>query len=337
MRIGAFFKIDSDDNYLKFLRQYGVHDLIFGSKAGGRTAVKFPHEKGSELGSHWKTEELIAVKKRVETFGFRLACIENPVPPWCWDKIQLGKPGRDVQIENLAMTIKAMGEAGIPIMGYNWMVNPHGVSRMSLRNIFNVKLRGDAIGESIDMQLEDDDLNYRDRQYTEEEMWKYYEYFVKAIVPVLEENNVKMALHPDDPPVEKLGGIPRLFGTVDSFRKAMSMANSKNSGLNFCLGNWTAMGTDIISAIHEFGSQQLIYYGHAQGVSGTVPKFTECFLDEADCDFFSVIREMNKVTDQGFLIPAHFPHTAGDTPEQHHGHAFGIGYLAGLNKLVNTL
>ena len=71
--------------------------------------------------------------------------------------------------------------------------------------------------------------------------------------------------------------------------------NSKASGLNFCLGNWTAMGTDILAAIRHFGERGQIVYGHAQGVQGTVPKFQECFLDEADCDFLAVLQAFKEV------------------------------------------
>lgn len=337
MRIAASVGFETDDNYLKFLRQYGVHDLIFGAKGGEWATTRFPPEKAVESGNHWKTEELVKLKNRFEKFGFRFACIENPVPFWCWDKIQMGKPGRDVQIENLAMTIRAMGEAGIPIMGYCWIVNPHGATRGSFRTTFNEVVRGDAIAEGFDLDMAKDLPLYRDRVYSEEEMWDYYEYFVKAIAPVLEESGVKMGLHPDDPPVKSLGGMPRLFGSPEGFRKGVDIANSPNIGLNMCLGNWAAMGTDILAAVDEFGSRGLIYYAHAQGVTGTVPKFIENFIDEADCDFFSVMRAIDEVAQDAFILPGHFPHTAGETSKRHQAHAFSIGYLAALNKVAGMM
>ena len=94
---------------------------------------------------------------------------------------------------------------------------------------------------------------FRGREYTDEEMWGNYEYFIKAVLPEAEAAGVRLALHPDDPPLEKLGGIPRLFHDFDGFKRGMDIANnSRASGLNFCLGNWTAMGTDILAAIPSF-------------------------------------------------------------------------------------
>ena len=336
MRTAAFGGLDRGDEFLTFLKQYGVDDVVFGAKQGPVALKRFPPESAEKPGSHWQLQDLIDLRKRCENIGLRFAAIENPVPPWNWDLIMLGKPGRDQQIENIAGTIRNMGRAEIPIMGYHWMVNQPGMTRAALRTSFNVRLRGDSKAEDFDMEVAKDEPLYRDRVYTEEEMWEYYEYFVKAIVPVLEESGVKMALHPDDPVVESLGGMPRLFRNQAGYDRAMEIADSPNSGLNFCLGNWTAMGVDIPAAVRHFGSQGKIFYGHVQGVRGTVPRFEEVFVDEADCDFLEVIKTMDEVGVDSFLIPAHFPYTINDTKNQHHGHAFAIGYLAGLYRAARV-
>jgi mannonate dehydratase len=95
------------------------------------------------------------------------------------------------------------------------------------------------------------------------------------------------------------------------------------------------MGTDVLAAIHHFGKRGQIVYGHAQGVQGAAPKFKECFLDEADCDFVAVIQTLTDVGFAGPLLPGHFPLTAGDTPEQHQGLAYAFGYLRGLIQAVD--
>jgi mannonate dehydratase len=334
IRIGAFGHLDPRDDFLRFLKQHGVEDVVLSGK-GGDGVKRFPIEDGATPGKHWDFMELVHLRRRCEDAGLHLVAIENPVPPWCYDRIMLGQPGRDVQIENLAMTIRTMARAGIMMFGYHWMVNPPGVTRASWRTGATTPGRGGAQVTDFDLEIARRAPLSREREYSVDEMWANYAYFVKAIVPVLEETGVRMALHPDDPPLESLGGIPRLFYSPAGYQRAMELADSPMSGLHLCLGNWTAMGTDIIAAIEQFGRRGQIFYGHVQGVQGTVPSFRECFLDEADCDFPAVFAALEAVGFDGALVPGHFPHTVGDTPLQHQQLAFAIGYMRGILQALD--
>jgi mannonate dehydratase len=330
IRIGAFGHLDERDDFLHFLAQHGVEDVILSGK-GADGVRRFPQAEGATPGRHWGWMELVHLRTRVEDAGLRLIAIENPVPPWCYDRIMLGQPGRDIQIENLAATIRNMARAGIMMFGYHWMVNPPGVTRASWRTSSTVPARGGARATSYDDEIGRLAPLSRERVYTPEEMWEHYAYFVKAIVPVLEETGVRMALHPDDPPLESLGGIPRLFTGPEGYKRGLALAdNSPMSGINLCLGNWTAMGTDIIADIQHFGGRGQIFYGHLQGVQGTVPSFRESFLDDADCDFPAVFEALQAVGFDGPLAPGHFPHTVGDTVLQQQQLAFAIGYTRGI-------
>ena len=110
----------------------------------------------------------------------------------------------------------------------------------------------------------------------------------------------------------------------------MDIAGSSASGLNFCLGNWTAMGVDIQAAIRQFGGRDQIVYGHVQGVQGTGPSFRECFLEEADCNFLETLKTFNEVGFSGVLFPGHAPYTTYDGARVHHGLLYATGYLKGL-------
>ena len=80
---------------------------------------------------------------------------------------------------------------------------------------------------------------FREREYTDEEMWSNYAFFMRAIMPVAEQAGVRLGLHPRDPPLSQpIGGIPRLFATFEGFKRAMDIADSPNRGPTFCLGNW---------------------------------------------------------------------------------------------------
>ena len=333
MRIGAFLGA-LDDDFLLFLQQYGVTDVVAGYSSHPDWAVRFPPDSGEQPGCHWDLPTLLQLRERVEAFDLTLSSIENPHPGWCFDSVILGLPGRDQQLENMSITIRNMGLAGIPFMGYNWMGNPSGRRRFSTRTSTTHPARGGAQTDLLDMAEADDGPLFRDRKYGADEIWENYEYFVRAILPVLEESGVRMGLHPDDPPAPSLGGIARIFYSPEGYQRALDMADSPASAVNLCLGNWTAMGTDILASIRRFGERDQILYGHAQGVQGTVPRFNECFLDEADCDYFEIVRTFDELGLDTFLGVAHLPRTVDDGPPQFQGHAFAIGFLAGVIKSV---
>ena len=331
MRIGAFLGA-YDDIFLQFCQQYGVTDIVGGFKSMADYTRKFPPDAGAKPGCHWDYLELVQLRERVEAFGLTLASMENPHPSWCFDHVMLGLPGRDQQLENLFITIRNMGRAGIPYVGYNWMANPARLWRFSTRTSTNYPARGGAHSDLLDMAEVDKAPLFRDREYTAAEMWENYEYFVHAILPVLEESNVRMGLHPDDPPTPKVGGIARIFHSPEGYQRAMDLADSPASAVNFCLGNWTAMGTDIPASIRQFGERGRILYGHAQGVQGTVPRFNECFLDQSDCDYFEIVRTFDEIGLDTFLAVAHLPRTVNDGAPQFQGHGFAIGFMAGIIK-----
>ena len=100
-----------------------VHDvtdevLAFGRQMGTTHIVVNTPELGDK--GYYDFLDLVHLRKRVEDGGLQLAAIEN-VPRHWYDKVLLGLPGRDEQIENWCKTLRNMGKAGIPIMGYNFM------------------------------------------------------------------------------------------------------------------------------------------------------------------------------------------------------------------------
>ena len=148
----------------------------------------------------------------------------------------LGLPGRDGQIAHMQATIRNLGRAGIPTLGYHWV--PNGVWRTPDPAV----LTGGARGTRFDLAAHEDAGFTHGREFTADEMWENYQYYLERILPVAEEAGVRLALHPDDPPVPSLGGIARIFGSFDAFRRAMDRFDSPNHGLNFCMGCWSEMG-----------------------------------------------------------------------------------------------
>ncbi len=318
---------------LTFARQIGVSGVQMNTPL-------LPAENG-----YWEYEDLRRIRQRCDDYGLRLEALEN-VPVHFYEKAMLGLPGRDEQIENYQQTIRNMGKAGIPILGYHWM--PNGVWRTPM-----AQGRGGVIVTAFDMALAGQPLvagrqvipGFEESIISPDEMWENYRYFTSAVLPVAEEAGVKLALHPDDPPVPELGGIARLFYHFEGFRKAMEdIAPSPSHGLDFCMGCFSEMyygdgetSASVIEAIRYFGQRGKLFYVHFRDVQGSVPLFQECFLGEGNVDVVEAVRTLKQVGFDGFLIDDHVPRMIDDSDWNHRGHAHATGYILGLVDAVNRL
>ncbi len=279
----------------------------------------------------WDFLELLHLRQKAEDFGLRLEAIEN-VPRYFYEKAILGLPGRDEQIENVQHTIRNLGKAGIPILGYHWMSD--GVWRTSKSR----RGRGGALVAAYDHTLTEAAPPTRERVFSDDEMWANYTYFIKAVVPVAEEVGVRLALHPDDPPVRSLGGVARIFSSFDGFRRALDIVDSPCHGLDFCMGTWSEMGIEeMFKGLRHFGERKRIFYVHFRNVRGTVPCFEETFIDEGDVDVVEALRVLKSVDFDGFLVDDHVPTMDDDTLFGHRSRAYATGYVAGLLRAVMAL
>jgi len=175
---------------------------------------------------------------------------------------------------------------------------------------------------------------------TEDQMWVNYEYFMKAVIPVAEEAGVKLALHPDDPPVPMLGGVARLFRTVEGFKRAYEITPSEAWGLDLCLGCCSEMpggAANVKEMIEHFGPLGRIFYVHFRDVQGTVPAFQECFIGEGNYDPAEIMLLLKENGFGGFLLDDHVPHVVDDTEWNHRGRAHAIGHMQGLLKMIELV
>src|SRR6266545_1972244 len=163
------------------------------------------------------------------------------------------------------------------------------------------------------------------------------QYIMERVLPVAEASGVTLALHPDDPPVPMLGGIARLFGSFEGFRRAVETFDSPRHGLDFCMGCWSEMGPGAIDAIRYFGARGKIVYVHFRDVQGHVPVFQECFLGEGNVDVVAAMRALKQVGFSGFIIDDHVPQLIDDTGWSHRGRAHATGYIMGLVEAVGKL
>ena len=298
----------------------------------------------------WEYADLAALQERAAGHGLRLEAIEN-VPTRFYHKVMLGLPGREEQVEHYRQTIRNLGRAGIPILGHHFMPNsvwrtPSRAGRGGARvtafgqeevdaGVVTAQLDRTALG---DRELVEALEEAGRRGIGEEEMWGNYAYFLRAVLPAAEEAGVRLALHPDDPPVPSLGGIARLFRSVEAFKRAEQLADGSPAwGLDLCLGCCSEMpggAANVRAMIEHFGPRGRIFYVHFRDVQGSVPDFAECFIGEGNYDPAEIMLLLKRNGFTGFLLDDHVPHMIDDTDWNHRGRAHAIGYMQGLLAMI---
>ncbi len=346
--LGLYRHALTRDNF-QFARQAGathiVAHLVDYFHGGGHN----PRENqptGTELGwgragdpnRLWSLEELVALRQEIQAAGLELEAIEN-FDPAHWHDILLEGPKKKQQMENVKTIIRRLGQAGIPIMGYNFSIaGVCGRTRGSYA-------RGGA--ESVGMEGPLDtpmpkgmvwNMVY-DPEAPEgcepaigpEELWRRFSEFLSEITPVAAECGVRLAAHPDDPPLPTMRGQPRLVYQPQHYQRLLDLAPSPANALEFCLGSLAEMTEgDLYEAVDCYSRQGRIAYVHFRNVRGKAPFYRETFVDEGDVDMLRVLRILKKNQYEGVLIPDHTPQMQCGAP-WHAGMAYALGYMrAGL-------
>lgn len=332
------------DEMLRFGAQLGVSSVQMNSPL-------------IENQDRWSVEDLRPLVEHCQRFGMKLEAIEN-VPLNALSKVMTGEEGRDEQIENYKHTIRAMGEAGIPVLGYNFMPNSVWTTDRNAPGRGGVTVREfdlAAVGASPDggREFMPDRPDWAGGLYhttVEEEflsaetMWENYEHFMREVLPVAKAAGVKLALHPDDPPVPVLGGVARIFANIDGFKRAEEIANATGAGeawgLDLCLGCCSEMPggkANVRAMIEHFGPRGRIFYVHFRDVKGSVPVFQECFIGEGNYDPAEIMLLLKQSGFTGFLLDDHVPHMDDDSSWNHRGRAHAIGYMQGLINMMDLL
>jgi len=273
-----------------------------------------------------------------------LEAIEN-FDPAHWHDILLDGPQRAKHIENVKTIIRRVGAAGIPIMGYNFSIA--GVAGRTKGHY----ARGDA--PSVGMEgpydvpmpngmawnmVVDPTAPTRDTgtipSATHEQLWDRYRRFLDEILPVAEQAGVRMALHPDDPPLPFIRGQPRLVYQPSLYQKAIDLNPSPANALEFCVGSIAEMTEgDVYDVVDQYSRQNRLGYVHLRNVRDKVPFYKETFIDDGSIDVLRVLAILKKNHFEGVIIPDHAPQMSCAAP-WHAGMAFALGYLkAGIQSL----
>jgi mannonate dehydratase len=304
----------SDDDLL-FLQQIGLKwvRLEFGERPAG-------------------FETILAEQQRFARFGMRI--YSGVHYSYRSLRVQLGQPGRDGDIETYCQFLRDLGRLNIPVASYDFHPgNTYTTNFVQRRGYTAREFDLDTFRGKVEKQE-------FEREYTASDLWANYTYFMKAVLPVAEEAGVKLALHPDDPPLAKMNGVAKLFTHYDGYRRAEQIAGgSSNWGLTFCVGTWAEggakMGKDVFEMIRDFGGRGKIFEVHFRNVSGPLPRFVEAFPDDGYLDMYQVMKALRAVKFNGAAEPDHVPKLAGDSGLLRAGTAYCLVYMRTLLKRAN--
>ena len=277
-------------------------------------------------------DELRVICDRYAAFGLPLKVAEaGPAI----DRIVLGKEGVTAQIERYKRIVGNLGRLGVEVIAYNFMPQV-SEDAMVVRTAFDAKTRGGARTSAFRRaDVTATTMPHNETPIPREQMWENLERFLKAVLPAAEAAGVRLAMHPDDPPLSPLCGLERIMGSEASFDRLLAISPSPANAITFCIGCFAEMGADIAALIERYRDR--IPYVHVRDIRGTIDDFVETFPDDGQTDLIAIFRKLHEIGFDGYVRSDHAPQLATDASEAPEGygmqgHLFALGYLRGLER-----
>ena len=307
-----------DDSWLRWMAQLGHKHVVLQDDGQG---IDYENK------GYWSQENIKTAQKKCAEFGMELSSILLPMR-W-YRGACAGKPERDGEIENLRKSIQAAGAGGVPVLewrptwldfywddrvGYSTTPGRGGAGYRRFNYEEAKKLP--AFDEFEPVSLD--------------EMWHRMLYIGKPIMDAADKAGILLSCHPNDPPVKDMRGMPRILTSAADFERLFREIPSPANGVTFCQGTFTEMGEPIIPTIRKFGDR--IHHIHLRGVRGTVPEYTEVFIDEGDVSMFAAMRAYKEIGYPHTIVSDHTPEVEGGPMV---GRAFSHGYIRAMVQAVN--
>lgn len=287
--------------------------------------IRLPEDEGFDP---CERAHVLAVTDRFLDHGITPVIVE-PLPNALHDHIKAGDSQRDESIDKFIKLMKNLRETTVDTVCFNFMAH-YGWTRTAS----DLPERGGARVTGFSLA----DFKPDDTVISAEDMWRNYAYFICAVIPYAEEYGIKLALHPDDPPLPNLGGVSRIFTSLDAIKRGISVVDSPNLGVTFCQACYYLMGEDVEAAIRDLAEK--IFFVHFRNVRGDKTHFSETFHDNGDLPMAKLLKTYRDV---GVDVPIrvdHVPTLAHESIAQAGydalGRLFAIGYLKGILEGLDT-
>ncbi len=294
--------LNDDQNLPKICLEMGNGGLAAGKidEAGMRrvTQLGVTHVLSGGPQLPWREDQLRSLMDKLKAGGIQLGNLMMGGFP----NTIYGKPGRDAEIDLVKQSIEAAGKVGLPVIEYNFYA--HRI----VEGYYETKGRGGSGYTSFDYdRVKDLPPLPKEGAHTLDEMWANITYFLKAVIPVAEKANVRLALHPNDPPAPISRGSGQIMGTVEGWKRLIEIVPSKSNGITFDCGVTREMGHDPVEICRYFGSRDRINHVHYRNVQVENPyrKYSEVFIDNGVNNMFGVMRELVRNKYPRLLYPEH--------------------------------
>ncbi len=350
--LGLYRHMLTPENF-RFARQAGATQIVAHWVDYFHGRVRIPETDGTRnwgvvqnQDRLWTYEELRDLKQAVNAEGLELAAIEN-LDPSHWYDVLLDGPLKKQHLDNVKTIVRNMGRAGIPVLGYNFSIAGvwgHVEGPWARGGAVSVAFLGPEgpretpipTGQVWNMTYDPDAPSGTVGAVTPEQLWQRLAGFLHEVVPVAEEAGVRLAAHPDDPPMPTIRGAARLVYQPHLYQRLLDIYPSYHNALEFCQGTIAEMsGGDVYEAIDRYTRQKAIAYVHFRNIKGKVPKYYEVFLDEGDVDMVKALKIYKRNGYDGVMIPDHTPQMEC-AASWHAGMAFALGYMRGILRTLEA-
>lgn len=317
MKLSMAYFFDQHKDKIAIAQQLGVTSAVVNASRKG--------EKVPEDG----TWDFTAFQTKVDVFrqnGIKVDVVESPTP---LELTKLGLEGRDQEIEVFLSLLKIMDQLDIRTVCYNWMPVIGWY-----RSITDIPARGGATVTGYRHKMVEELPLTEYGEVSAQHLWENLHYFLKAVVPEAEKYHVRLAVHPDDPPVSSIRGISRILINADAFQRVIDMVPSPYNGITLCQGSFAAMGEDPKEMIRHFGERKKIFFAHFRDIRGHAEDFYETFHDDGQTDMYACMKEYYRIGFDGCIRPDHVPTMLGEKNVNPGysvmGNLYAVGYMKGL-------
>ena len=326
---------DLSDETLDFFRMLGVRHVTMPTsysvtqRRRGLVPATDTGPRNDTPIQPWDRELLRRVKGRIEDKGL----IPMMIHLGRAHRVIHGQPDAGTEIEAVKTNIRIAGELGIPVIEYNFIAlrgsegygRAEGTAGMGLRDYDEARTRSLPPLENVGT-------------HTREQLWERLDGFLRAVIPVAENAGVRLAMHPNDPPIPVYRGVAQPMRTLADQKELIQLLDSPSNGITLDTGVTTEMGEDAAEAIRYFGSRDRINHVHFRNVRVEVPyyKYLEVPHHAGDCDMLACMKAFREVGYRYLVIPDHTPEFTDDTVGSQMGWAFAIGYLRALQHAAES-